>query len=789
MFKNYLLISWRNMFRHFSISFMNLIGLSAGLVCALLILLWVSDELSFDRFHANAGRIYRVEEDQHYSNGIFHVTVVPWPSGPVWKENIPEIEQSCRITSAGSFLFKRNDRSFYEEKVSAADSDFFRIFSFELLRGDPKTVLKKPGSIVITDEMAAKYFGNEDPLGKTLQANNNEIFEVTGVMKKSPGNSSVEQDFLIPFDYMKNSQWYSESWNNNSIFTYVLLKDKIDPVPLNDKITRIVKEHNPDNTTDFLLFPLTRLHLYGYWGYGHKPGAILHVWIFASIALLVLIIACINFMNLSTARSASRAKEIGLRKVNGAYRKNLIGQFYGESLFMSLMAMIIAFVMAALLLGPFNLISGKDFRPADLLNPWFIGGAVVIALFTGILAGTYPAFVLSSFNPVHTLKGALSMGTRGGIFRKITVVIQFTLSIFLITATMVIYLQLKHLQNQELGYDKENLLYLQLRGDMKKSYPVIKEELMRDPEVKAITASSDPPQSIGSNSDNASWEGKPKDMDILISMSGVDFDYVETMGIQMKSGRTFSREYADDMHHDSLVSFLINEQMEKVMGMENVVGAPLTFGAKGQVIGVMKDFNYLSLHSKIEPLAISMWGSNFWNYMYVRLNPGNLTASLKQLDKTWKRIMPMYPLEYHFVDQDFEKMYRVEVHMGTLMRYFAVLALLIACIGLFGLATYSVEQKTREVGIRKAHGAPPLSIFQIFTLEFIQLLFISAVISVPLAWFLLSRFLRNYSYHIGLSPWIFVVAIVTTLIVAMLAILYQTGRAIRTNPAVTLKHE
>jgi len=789
MIKNYLLVSWRTVIRQFSISFMNVMGLSAGLSCSLLILLWISHEMSFDRFHNKAERIYRVEEDQYYSNGVFHVRATPWPSGPVWKEKIPEIEQACRLAPTGSFLFRNNDRSFYEENVSAVDSSFFRIFSFELLKGDPETVLKAPGSIVITDEMAKKYFGNEDPIGKVLQVNTNEVFEITGVMKKFPSNSSFELDFLIPFDYMRKSPWYSDHWGNNSITTYLLLRENMDPDVTGKKLTRIVLEHNPDNTTDFVLLPLTRIHLYAYTGFGHPPGAKLFIWIFFSIAVVILIIACINFMNLSTARSSARAKEIGLRKVNGALKKDILFQFYTESLMMTFISMIVACIMVILLLSPFNLISGKDFSPSHLVRGSFILGALAITLFTGVLAGTYPALVLSSFDPIRTLKGALNAGLKGGLFRKVTVVIQFTLSIFMITATIVIYLQVRHMQKQKLGYDKENLFYIQLRGDMKKSYPAIKDELMRESVVKFITASNDPPQGIGSNSDNASWEGKPEDMDILISMSGVDFDYVETMGIEMKSGRSFSKSFSDDMRKDSLVSFMINEQMEKIMDMENVIGANLTFGAKGQVIGVMKDFNFHSLRSKIEPLAISMWGSDYRNYMYVRMNPGDLEENMKQLEKAWKKIMPLYPFEYRFVDQDFDQMYRAELKIGALIRYFAILAVVIACIGLFGLAAFSVERKTREVGIRKAHGAPPFAILKLFTLEFVQLLILASIISIPVAWYFLSRFLQNYSYHTRLSPWIFLSSILITLTVAMSAVLFHTGRAARTNPAVTLKHE
>jgi putative ABC transport system permease protein len=789
MFKNYLVIAFRNITRHFSVSFMNIAGLSIGLTCTMMIYLWVTDELGFDRFHANAGQICRIEEDQYYSNGRYHVQVTPWPSGPVWKDKIPEIEQACRITSAGSFLFTRNDRSFYEEKVSAADSTFFDIFSFELLSGDPKKVLTKPGSVVISSEMAAKYFGNEDPIGKSLQVNTKNAFEVTGVMQKMPTNSSINQDFLIPFDYMKNTQYYSDHWGNNSITTFVKLNPNSDYAQVSSKLTKVAREYIPESTTDFTLMPLTRIHLHAHWGFGNKPGAILNVWIFASIALLVLIIACINFMNLSTARSALRAKEIGLRKVSGAHQSNLLLQFFGESLLMAIIGMVTAFVLVALLLGPFNMISGKEFGFSDLLTVGFVGGMLVITLFTGIFAGIYPAIFLSRFNPLNTMKGVFSAGSKGALFRQVSLVVQFALGIILITGTIVTYRQLHLLQAQKLGYDKYNLIYMPLRGDLKKDYPMIKEELLRESVVKYITAGTDQPQNIGSNSDNASWEGKSPDDDILISMSGVDFDYVETMGIEMKAGRTFSSSFPGDAHHDTTANFMINEQMEKAMGMENAVGATLKFGATGTVVGVMKDFNFQSLHNKIEPLALSIWGPEFLNYIYIRINPGNLPQAMKQLEKAWKQIEPSYPFDYHFVDNDFENTYRTEVRMGTIMNYFAVLAVLIACIGLYGMANFFVEQKTREMGIRKAHGAPPVIIFYLFTREFLKLLLLASVISVPVAWFLLSRFLQNYSYHTSLNGWIFLVSASITLIIALSVISYQTIRAIRTNPADTLKYE
>jgi len=790
MIKSYLQILFRNILRHKLISFITIFGLAIGLAGSMFIFLWVADELNFDRFHNFGDRLYRVEEDQTYSKGLYHVTVTPWPSGPVWKENIPEIENSCRITSPGSLLFRWNDKVFNEEKVFAVDSTFFRMFTFRLIAGNKRSVLTDPQSIVISEAMAVKYFGNEDPVGKSLQVNNTDVFQVTGIIKKMPSNSTIDADFLIPFSYMKKSRWYSDQWSNNSIETYVILAKGTDPSMVNAKLTKVVKDHNPDTTTKFVLFPFLKLHLHGYWGFEHSPGAIVNVWIFSSIALLVLIIACINFMNLSTARSAARAKETGLRKLNGAYRKDLIIQFYGESLLHALTGMILAIGIVAALLGPFNLLTGKSFREVDLVAPLFIVSALIITILTSVLAGSYPALILSSFMPINVLKGGLTGGTRGVYFRKITVVVQFMISIILILFTLVTYRQLKFMQSKSLGYDKENLIYLQIKGNMKDNYSLIKSEFSRDPSVVAVTESINPPHSIGSNADNIWWEGKSPDDHSLVSMCGVNFDWVEAMGIKMKSGRSFSKEYSMDIPHDTIGTFLINEQLEKLMGTDDAVGKQLKFGGtQGQIVGVMKDFNYQSLRSKIEPLAVWIWPEQYMGFIYFRIKPGNLHQEVAGLQKTWEKILPSYPFDYQFLDQEIDKMYRVEERTGSLLKYFSILAILIACIGLFGLATYTVEQRTRELGLRKVLGASGISILRLVSEEFMKLLMIASVISIPVSLFMLKKYLSNYGYHIQLSVWIFVIALLMTVLVAGLAITYQLITALRANPAKSLKYE
>jgi putative ABC transport system permease protein len=783
-------IELRNILRHRLISFITIFGLSIGLAGSMFIFLWVSDELNFDHFNIMGDRLYRVEEDQPYSKGLFHVNVTPWPSGPVWKENIPEIENSCRMTNAGSILFRHNDKVFYEDKVISADSSFFMMFTFPLLAGDPKTVLKDPQSIVLSVDMARKYFGNEDPLGKSIELNNNEVFQVTGIMKKIPSNSTIETDFIIPFSYMKKSSWYSDNWSNNSIATYVLLNKGAVPEQVVPKINKVVKDHSPNGTTRFILFPYLKIHLHAYWGFGHPPGAIVNIWIFSSIALLVLIIACINFMNLSTARSAARAKETGLRKLNGAYKGDLIFQYFGESFLYALSSMLLAVALVAALLGPFNLLTGKTFREAELITPVFVVSAFIITILTSILAGSYPAFVLSSFKPINVLRSGMTGGTRGVYFRKITVVAQFIISIVLILFTIITYRQLKFMQNKSLGYDKENLIYVQMKGNMRDNYPVIKQEFSRNPSIISVTACTNPPQDIGSNADNIWWEGKSPDEHSLVSMAGVDFDYAEAMGIKMKAGRPFSKAYSMDIPHDTAGTFMINEQLEKLMGTDDAVGKQLKFGTtRGLIVGVMKDFNYASLQSKIEPLGVWIWPDKYLNFIYFRIKPGNVHETIAGMEKTWQKIMPQYPFDYQFLDQEIDKMYRVEVRTGTLLKYFSILAILIACIGLFGLATYTVEQRTRELGLRKVLGASGSAIFGLISGEFMQLLLIASVISIPLSIFMLHKYLSNFAYHTQLSVWTFILALLIATTVAGIAISYQLISAIRNNPAKSLKYE
>ena len=790
MIKNYFLIAFRNIRKNIGFSLINILGLSIGITATLLILLWVQDELSFDRFHENAKNLYQVEEDQYYSGEVYHVTVTPYPSGPVWKEEIPEIKDACRYQWPSGMLFKYGEKAFYEGGCVAVDQSFFSMFSFPLIKGDEQTALTEPFSTVLTDEMAKKYFGNEDPIGKSLLVNNKYEFTVTGVVEKPPKNSSLSFDILVPFDYLKEVGQYDDQWGNNSIRTYVQLNENAITDSVNSKLTRIVRKNNPESTTDFLVFPFTRVHLHQYFGYGHDPGAIVFVYIFSIIAAFVLLIACINFMNLSTARSANRAREIGMRKVMGGTRQNLIFQFFGESFLLTIISVIIALLLTGSILKNFNVLTGKELTFQHLLNYKFIVGLIILTFVTTFIAGIYPSVFLSSFKPVNILKGELSTGVRSGLFRKILVIFQFTLSVFLIIGTIVIYKQMIYMRNIDLGFNKEHILYIYLRGDIKNNYYTLKEELLKNPNVIGVSATMHTPTHIGSNSGGADWDGKDPELLSLIGFSAVDFDYIETLQIEILAGRSFSKDYSTDLATDSTGVFLVNEEVVKIMGVENPVGMRFDFlGLKGKIIGVMKNFHYQSARNKIEPLALVVSDVRWLNSMVVKIGPGDITKTMKEVTDAWNKIMPQYPLEYHFVDEDYDNMYRTDVRISKIIQYFTILAIIIACLGLFGLASFTSEQRTREIGIRKVMGARVIKIVYLLSAEFTRLVLISCLLAVPLAYFVMKRFLQEFAYHTHLDWWIFALAGITALVIAVLTVSYQAVRTSLINPAEALRYE
>ena len=799
MFKNYLRIAIRNFFKQFGYTFINVVGLALGMACCLFIMLWVFHELSFDRFHENADTLYRVEQDQFYSGETYHVNVTPYPMGPGLEEEIPEIIDASRYSGIGTMLFIHGDNRFFEMRVRAVDSSFFQMFTFPLIHGDRESALDDPYSIVISEELAEKYFGNENPLGETITINTQYDFKVTGVLEHLPTNSYLRFDALVPFEFVTELGRYNDSWGSNSIITFVQLQPEAEISTVNQKITDVRHKHvaeriedpedllrfNERQKTQFMVRPLTDIHLYAYFGYGHTPGNIMFVYIFIIIALFVLLIACINFMNLSTARSTGRAREIGLRKVVGAMKSNLIGQFYGESMLLAIIALALAFVLAAGLLPRFNALSGNEFKLTSLLSLKFILGMITITLLTGIISGSYPAVFLSSFQPVKTLRGAHSPGRGGALFRKILVVIQFTLSIFLIIGTTVIYKQLNYMRSKKLGFDREHVIYIPLRGNTEESYELLKTEMKKDPVVVDVTGSWSWPAHFGSNTGGADWEGKDPDQGVLISVNLVDFDYTETMKIEMASGRSFSKSFSTDTSS----AFLINEELQRIMDKETAVNERFEiWGREGTIIGVMKNFHFQSMHNDIEPLVLMIW-PNSLQYMLVRLQPGDLKKNIERVKSIWEQWIPQYPFVYEFLDKAIDDMYETEQRIGTLVQIFAIMAVVIACLGLFGLASFTAEQRTKEIGIRKTLGASIYGIILMLSREYTKWIIVSAGIAWPVSFLLLSKWLQNYAFRTNLSWWIFIGSGIAALLMAVLTVSYQSIKAAVANPVEALRYE
>jgi len=532
MLKNYLTIAFRNIVRQKGYSFINVTGLALGIACCLLIMLWVMDELSYDRFHENAQRIYRIEQDQFYSERTFHVNVTPYPMAQGCKDEIPEIQYATPLPRPGTLLCRYGEKAFFEENVLAVQPDFLSMFTFPLIRGEQEGALQQPHSLLITREIAGKYFGEEDPTGKVITVNNQYEFTVEGVLENVPANSIIRFDMLLPYGFLEELQFGSlESWGSNNIVTFVQLHENADIAAVNEKITDLrflrvgelfkddpeeLERFQKHRKTDFMLMPLTDIHLHSYFGYNRSMGGILYVYVFSVIALFILLIACINFMNLSTARSVKRAKEVGLRKVVGAVKRQLISQFYSESVLLAFIGLVLALLLVILVLPEFSALAEKDFSVMDLLQPRFIAGMFFVTLLTGMIAGSYPALYLSSAKPVQVLKGGLSPGSGKSAFRKILVLLQFTLSIMLITGTMVIFHQVNFMRSKALGYDKEHLLYIPLRGDTREKFDLLKQELLKEERVLKVTGTGHTPSHIGSNTSNFDWPGKDPDYSILV---------------------------------------------------------------------------------------------------------------------------------------------------------------------------------------------------------------------------------------------------------------------------------
>jgi putative ABC transport system permease protein len=785
MFKNYLKIALRNIKRHKGYSLINIVGLAVGMACCILILLWVQDELSYDRFHENADDIYRVIQDINFTDHSTTWAITQGPLGPSLKEDYPEIINAVRITGRG-FRLAYNEKS-YDEGVGMADGSIFEMFTFPLVKGDAATALSDPLSIVLTEEMAAKYFGDEDPIGKTIKADNQWDFQVTGVMKNIPSNSHLQFDFLIPFIFGRELNYTVDRWGNSQFRTYVQIQTGVPVQEVIQKISgHLFEKPTIEKDARLNLQPLTRIHLYSNYEFDSAHGDITYVTLFSIVAFFILLIACINFMNLATARSGNRAKEVGMRKVAGAHKTDIIKQFYGESILLAFIALLFAVIFVWLLLPAFNNLAAKELSMNITGNLSILLGLLCIAMLTGIISGSYPALFLSTFQPVMVLKGLRLSGSKGSVFRKILVVFQFSLTILLIICTTGVYNQINYMQNKKLGYNKEHMIYFGMRGDMREKFDSVKNELLQNPNILGVTASSNVP-TYGYTFSNSlwRWEGQSPNEEILMRAVFIDVDYFKTFGMEIAEGRSFSKEFPTD----ATEAIMVNEEAVKAMGMEFPIGQRLSIGDNNfKIIGIVKNYHFRSLRQEIDPLILIYSPENS-RALFARLKSEQIPQTIGYIENAWKKFAPGYPFNYRFLDEALDGLYRSEQRIGTLFRYFSILAILISCLGLLGLASFMAEQRTKEIGIRKVLGATASNIVTLLSKEFTKWVIVANLIAWPIAYFALDKWLQSYAYKTNVVLWSFVLSGALALLIALATVSYQSIKAALANPVDSLRYE
>ncbi len=788
MWKNYLKTALRHFRRHKAYSSINVLGLSIGLACSFLIVLWVQDEVGYDRFHEEGDQLYRVMRNYFTDDQIYTWSALPKPLAQVLEDDYPEITHAVLVTTEKEMLLAHQDQTF-RERGRYASPALFEIFSFPFIQGDPGTALDDPYAIAISESLARKYFGADwqaegRTLGQTLRIDNRQDFTVTGVFEDVPAHSSIRFDYVIPVEeYIQRNTWL-EHWGNSGLLLFVRLRQDADPAAVSEKIKNVIKDHHASADVALFLQPYADIYLYSDFEDGQLVGGrIEYVRMFGLVALFILLIASINFMNLSTARSARRTREVGVRKAVGATQRTLIGQFIGESVLTALFALVLAMLLVAVALPAFNELTSKHIA-IDYLNPtsWltFLG----IAVLTGLLAGSYPAFYLSSFNVVSVLRGAVARRPGSVGLRKGLVVFQFTMSMLLIIGTLTVYTQIDYIHSKNLGMDRENLVYLDLEGGIAEQYDAFKQELLARPGIATVTTSSQNPLSVDQSTSDPTWDGKDSDSEILFHIINANYDFFKTMKMEMADGRVFSKAFATDS-----VNYIINEESAHAMGMDNVLGARLSFwGQEGEIVGVVKDFHIDSFYEPIEPTIIR-FDPESTRMLFVRTQAGKTPEALVSLEALYKTFNPEYPFDYRFLDEDFEQMYRSETVIGKLANAFAILAVFIACLGLFGLAAFTAEQRAKEIGIRKVLGASVPNLVVLLSRDFIKLVMVAFLLSIPVAYYAMQEWLSNFAYHIDLSIGIFAIAGVAALMIAWLTVSYQSIRAALANPATSLKTE
>ncbi|HEY4831039.1 MAG TPA: ABC transporter permease [Waddliaceae bacterium] len=806
MFKNYFKTAWRSFRKNKTFSILNTIGLSIGMACFLLIMLFVLDESSYDRYNVHADLIYRVDDHIKFGDFLYNGAETPAVMGPSFAKEFHQIQQYTRLKNNGGLILSKGSDHIREDHVIYADSSIFKVFTLPMIAGDPENSLKEPYSMVITASMAKKYFNNTNPLGKTLLANDKDSYKITGIIKDIPQESHFSSDFLLPVSMLDQSR--DNSWFNANFHTYLLLKKGTDVKNLERQLNKqIYASSSPQFKTmlnmsqddfmkadDFLncsLMPLTKIHLYSsIQNELENNGSIQYVYIFSTIAVFILLIACINFMNLSTAHSSNRAREVGMRKVLGAVKGDLIAQFLSESFLLSLISFVLAVALVCLLLPLFNQLADKHISLSTLFNPYIMVAISLLSVVVGLLAGSYPAFFLSSFQPINVLNGKVAKGFKGSVLRSSLVAFQFTISMVLMLATLVIYEQLNYIQHKNIGFNKEQILVLSNTYALDKNTNAFRNELLQMPGVEKVTVTSFLPVVGGRGSSgfvaSPSFDGKNF---TLMQQWSVDENYIPTLQLQLQSGRNFSKQFGLDS-----AGVVINEAAAKYLGSNPInkkiyrIDDLSTGKLKAYtVIGVIKNFNFNSLHEEVAPLVLKLQADN--GSMAVRVNTGDISGLIAQVRSKWKIMAPSQPFSYSFLDDEFNKQYNAELRTGKISITFSILAILIACLGLFGLVTYAAEQRIKEIGIRKILGAAFFDIVGMLSRDFIKLIFLSACIASPIAWWAMTRWLQGYAYRIDITWWMFVLVGFVALIIALATVSFQAIKSATANPIKSLRAE
>ncbi len=807
MIKNYFKTAWRNLMKYKLYSFLNIAGLTVGILCSCLIFLYVTDELSYDNYNPLAERTYRINFFGKFGERAVSSAQSPAPAGPLFKREMPQVEEMCRLLPNGRSIVKYENTSFNESNVLFADSSLFRVFNFPLLQGNAATALTEPNTAVMSVTMAKKYFGISDAIGRTIKLDNDKLYKITAVMKDIPANTHFKCDMFLSMASVEDSR--ADNWGSTNYATYLVLKEGTNTEQFSKTMTQsfikhfsaVLKQYLNTTWEEFTksgnyarleLFPLQKIHLYSQLEDElDVNGDIKYVYIFSIVGILILALACINFINLTTARASKRAKEVGIRKVAGATRSGLARQFLGECFFISIQSWILALTLAWLLLPFFNQLAGKQFSAGNIFSWQFLPASFLITVVTGLLAGLYPALFLSSFTPVKVLKGAKEISQSKSLLRNGLVVFQFFITTVLLVSAFVVYKQLEYIRNKNLGFDKEQVLVVNDGYLLGNNVQAFKQRLLQLPSVSNVSVTNILAVSKDANNTSIIKGRNPStENTVLVNNMWVDADFVKTMGIQIVQGRDVSKINVSDS-----TAVLINEELAKsfgypskpVIGQE--IGLPQDEGKLSMynIVGVMKDYNYGSLHSKIGPLVLFPNGSA--NFINVKCKTTQITSLISLLETAWKEMAPGQPFSYNFLDEKFAQIYETENRIGKITGVFTVIAIIIACMGLLGLVTFMAEQRRKEIGIRKVLGAGTFTITSLMAKDFIKLVLVSVVFAFPVAWYGMSKWLNDFAYRIEMQWWMFALIALAALVIALLTVSFQAIKAAVANPVKSLRTE